>query len=143
MAKSDLVAPKYTGIAQALRVVTLEEGFAALWKGNLANVLRVVPVYGLKFAFNDSIKAAVAGPSKRALDMRDLLWIGTLAGLLQTALTYPLETVRTRLTLGPEQGVRYAGIADCFRQMARTEGAAGLCVAMRAARRASRSPARR
>ena len=51
--------------------------------------------------------------------------MGTLAGLLQTALTYPLETVRTRLTLGPDQGVRYLGIADCFRQMMRTEGIAG------------------
>lgn len=125
---SDLVAPKYTGIMQAFRVVIAEEGVLALWKGNLANVLRVIPVYGLKFAFNDSIKAVVAGPSKRRLDAADLLWVGTLAGLMQTGLTYPLETVRTRLTLGPEQGVRYAGINDCFRQMARTEGISGLCV---------------
>ena len=128
MQGADLVAPKYTGIVQAFRTVVREEGVWALWKGNLANVLRVIPVYGLKFAFNDSIKAFVAGPSKRRLDAGDLLWVGTLAGLMQTALTYPLETVRTRLTLGPEQGVRYAGIADCFRQMARTEGVAGLCV---------------
>ena len=123
---AELAAPKYTGIAQAFRTVVREEGALALWKGNGANVLRVIPVYGLKFAFNDSLKALVAGPQKRALDMSQLLWVGTLAGLLQTALTYPLETVRTRLTLGPEQGVRYAGIADCFRQMVRTEGVGGL-----------------
>jgi hypothetical protein len=128
MQGKDLVAPKYTGILQATGVVLREEGLRAMWKGNGANVLRVVPVYGLKFAFNDSIKAAVAGPSKRRLDMSDLLWVGTLAGLIQTALTYPLETVRTRLTLGPEQGVRYSGIVDCFRQIVRTEGMGGLCV---------------
>lgn len=126
MKGSDLQAPKYTGILQATRVVLREEGFLAMWKGNGANVLRVIPVYGLKFAFNDSIKAMVAGPGRRKLDMSDLLWVGTLAGLLQTALTYPLETVRTRLTLGPEQGVRYKGILDCFQQMIRTEGYAGL-----------------
>ena len=126
MRGADLAAPKYTGIAQAFSTVVREEGALALWKGNGANVLRVIPVYGLKFAFNDTIKALVAGPQKRSLDMAQLLWVGTLAGLLQTALTYPLETVRTRLTLGPEQGVRYAGIADCFRQMVRTEGWAGL-----------------
>ena len=126
MQGSDLLAPKYTGIIQAFRVVIQEEGFWALWKGNLANVLRVIPVYGLKFAFNDSIKALVAGPSKRRLEAADLLWVGTLAGLLQTGLTYPLETVRTRLSLGPEQGVRYAGINDCFKQMFRSEGMAGL-----------------
>ena len=126
MSRADLVKPKYTSINQALLLVVREEGALALWKGNGANVLRVIPVYGLKFAFNDTIKALVAGPQKRSLDMAQLLWVGTLAGLLQTALTYPLETVRTRLTLGPEQGVRYAGIADCFRQMVRTEGWSGL-----------------
>ena len=126
MRGADLAAPKYTGIAQAFSTVVREEGALALWKGNGANVLRVIPVYGLKFAFNDTIKALVAGPQKRSLDMAQLLWVGTLAGLLQTALTYPLETVRTRLTLGPEQGVRYAGIADCFRQMVRTEGLSSL-----------------
>ena len=126
MAERDLVAPKYRGIFQATRVVIAEEGVRGLWKGNLTNVLRVIPVYGLKFAFNDSIKAVVAGPSNARLSTGQLLWVGTLAGLLQTALTYPMETVRTRLTLGPEQGVRYNGIVDCFRQMVRTEGWGGL-----------------
>jgi hypothetical protein len=126
MHKNDLSKPKYTGISQAFLTVVREEGPRALWKGNGANVLRVIPVYGLKFAFNDSIKAVVAGPTHKRLGATDLLWVGTLAGLLQTALTYPLETVRTRLTLGPEQGVRYNGIADCFKQMVRTEGVAGL-----------------
>ena len=130
MQGKDLLTPKYTSITQATRTVVAEEGALALWKGNGANVLRVIPVYGLKFAFNDSIKLLVAGPSKRKLDVTDLLWVGTLAGLMQTALTYPLETVRTRLTLGPEQGVRYNGISDCFKQILKTEGTAGLCVAL-------------
>lgn len=122
----DLVAPKYRGILQAAWVVTKEEGFLALWKGNGANVLRVIPVYGLKFGFNDSIKAIVAGPENKKLTTYQLLWVGTLAGLFQTALTYPLETVRTRLSLGPGQGVQYKGIMDCFKQMVRTEGFQGL-----------------
>lgn len=126
MRAGELAAPKYTGIVQAALLVAREEGVAALWKGNGANVLRVIPVYGLKFAFNDSLKALVAGPGKARLGAADLLAVGTLAGLLQTALTYPLETVRTRLTLGPDQGVRYAGIIDCFRQMLRDEGWRGL-----------------
>ena len=89
-------------------------------------MLRVIPVYGLKFAFNDTFKALVAGPGKKRLTTSELLWVGTLAGLTQTVLTYPLETVRTRLSLGTGQGVQYAGIIDCFRQMQRTEGLAGL-----------------
>lgn len=90
-------------------------------------MLRVIPVYGLKFAFNDTFKAMVAGPSKKRLNTSELLWVGTLAGLFQTVLTYPLEMVRTRLSLGAEQsGVRYNGIVDCIRQVVRSEGAGGL-----------------
>jgi solute carrier family 25 (adenine nucleotide translocator) protein 4/5/6/31 len=122
----DLAAPKYTGIAQTMFLVTKEEGPLALWKGNGANVLRVIPVYGLKFAFNDSFKAIVAGPGKKKLSTSELLWVGTWAGLFQTVITYPLETIRTRLSLGPGQGVAYKGIIDCCQQMVRTEGWAGL-----------------
>jgi len=121
MAGSDLVTPKYTGIWQTAQLVTKEEGPMALWKGNGANVLRVIPVYGLKFAFNDTFKAIVAGPGKKRLDTSELLYIGTLAGLFQTIITYPLETVRTRLSLGHGQGLEYKGIMDCFKQIVKTE----------------------
>lgn len=103
MAEKDLKAPKYTSILQTLALVSKEEGPLALWKGNGANVLRVIPVYGLKFAFNDTFKTLVAGPEKKRLDTGELLAVGTLAGLFQTIITYPLETVRTRLSIGPEQ----------------------------------------
>lgn len=126
MSKNDLVKPKYTGILQTIALVSKEEGALALWKGNGANVLRVIPVYGLKFAFNDTFKTLVAGPGKKRLSTAELLWVGTLAGLFQTIITYPLETVRTRLSVGPEQGVQYKGIVDCVRQMVRTEGVGGL-----------------
>lgn len=90
-------------------------------------VLRVIPVYGLKFSFNDSFKAVVAGPARKTLTVGQLLTVGTLSGLFQTIITYPLETLRTRLSLGAEQGgVRYAGIVDCVRQMVRSEGAGAL-----------------
>ena len=46
MKGADLVAPKYTGIVQTFWLVMKEEGPFALWKGNGANVLRVIPVYG-------------------------------------------------------------------------------------------------
>ena len=87
----------------------------------------MIPVYGLKFSFNDSFKAVVAGPARKTLTVGQLLTVGTLSGLFQTIITYPLETLRTRLSLGAEQGgVRYAGIVDCVRQMVRTEGAGAL-----------------
>jgi solute carrier family 25 (adenine nucleotide translocator) protein 4/5/6/31 len=127
MRKADLVSPKYTGILQTFALVSREEGPLALWKGNGANVMRVIPVYGLKFSFNDSFKAMVAGPARKQLSVGELLTVGTLSGLFQTIITYPLETLRTRLSLGAEQGgVRYNGILDCVRQMVRSEGPGAL-----------------
>lgn len=68
----------------------------------------------------------VAGPGAKKLSTSELLWVGTLAGLMQTILTYPLETIRTRLSIGAGQGVQYKGISDCITQMLKTEGARGL-----------------
>ena len=70
MAKQDLVKPKYTSILQTLALVSKEEGVHALWKGNGANVLRVIPVYGLKFAWvmreGRPVALLRAGPALKA-----------------------------------------------------------------------------
>jgi hypothetical protein len=47
------------GVLQTLIQVGREEGFLALFKGNGANVLRIVPNYALKFAGNDLLRDAV------------------------------------------------------------------------------------
>ncbi len=47
---------KYQSVGQTLLRVVREEGLLALYKGNLANVARVVPTYALKFMFNDRFK---------------------------------------------------------------------------------------
>ena len=117
--------PKYRGVLGTMRQVVKEEGFLSLYKGNGANVLRVVPVYSLKFMFNDAFRDLVK-QGDEPLSFSGLILSGTMAGLFQTCVTYPLETVRTRLTLGIGLGVKYNGILDVFRTTIRTEGVAGL-----------------
>lgn len=118
--------PKYKGVFHTLRFVIKEEGFLALFRGNGANVVRVIPNYGLKFAFNDSIKALVKKPgqSDKDLSFYQMMMSGTMAGTMQICITYPLEVVRTRLTLAHDQmtGPPYRGIMDCFRRSVRAEG---------------------
>ena len=55
---------QYKNVFQASSKIMKEEGFFAFYKGNGANVLRVIPVYALKFAFNDSFKATIARPGQ-------------------------------------------------------------------------------
>lgn len=116
---------KYHGIVQTGVTVVKEEGLRALYKGNGANVLRIVPTYALKFAFNDTFKNMVRKPGqKQPLSFMQMMGAGTAAGLTQITITYPLEVVRTRLCLseGMRQGAQYNGIIDCARTTLRTEG---------------------
>ena len=117
---------KYKGIVQTLRVILKEEGVYGWFKGNGANVLRVVPVYALKFAFNDTFKNLFKQPGK-PLTNWELMASGTLAGLFQQIMTYPLETIRTRLSLASHMSnVQYKGIIDAFRGTIKHEGVQGL-----------------
>jgi solute carrier family 25 (adenine nucleotide translocator) protein 4/5/6/31 len=134
----------YNGMIQSLMTVTREEGIFSLWKGNGANVVRVVPVYALKFALNDFFKDTAislrgsqppsAGSDQSSphgsipykLSFWEKALAGSLAGLFQIVATYPLEVVRTRLTMGPGLGIQYKGILDCFSQTLRNEGVTGL-----------------
>jgi hypothetical protein len=70
---------KYSGTWGTLSTISAEEGFAGLWKGNFANVLRVVPVYALKFSFNDTFKVMVGGNAAGQLNFSQLLLSGTMA----------------------------------------------------------------
>lgn len=75
--------PKYHGIAQTLRLVVKEEGIVGWYKGNLANVVRVVPVYSLKFALNDEFKRMLRSEPNEKLPIWKLLIAGNMAGISQ------------------------------------------------------------
>lgn len=117
---------KYRGLFGTMLKVVREEGIFALYRGNGANVLRVIPVYALKFTFNDFFVDLVKkDTSKDKLEFYELILSGTMAGLFQTCITYPLETVRTRLSAGRALGANYSGIADVFSSIIKTEGFRG------------------
>ena len=108
--------PKYKGMVHTVRTVYAEEGVMSFWKGNSANVLRVVPVYSLKFSFNERFRDELKTRPGQKLSVSQKLAAGTASGLMTSLLTYPLETVRTRLALGKAFGSHYSGIFDCFKQ---------------------------
>jgi solute carrier family 25 (mitochondrial phosphate transporter), member 23/24/25/41 len=117
--------PKYRGIVQTGLRLAREEGVASLWRGNGANVARIIPIYAMRLGLNDTIKELVVGRQRvqsGQLTFAELVACGTVTGLIQQVITYPLETVRTRLSLGPSLGMQYRGIVDCTRRMIAEEG---------------------
>lgn len=67
------IAPekRFKGMGDAFRRIPAEQGFASLWRGNMANVVRYFPTQALNFAFKDTYKqvrpavVAVAAASGR------------------------------------------------------------------------------
>jgi len=116
------------GILGTLMAIVRDEGALALYKGNWANVVRVVPVYALKFSFNDTFVewTKLPGQTKRDLSWTQLMLAGTLAGLFQQTITYPLDVVRTRMTLPTKAGGNYTSITNCLRRMVAEEGGLSL-----------------
>eukprot|EP01083_Nonionella_stella_P141990 438448_1 len=126
--RSSVERPKYTSIVGTLRNIVQEDGVRGFYRGNGTNVLRVVPVYALKFGFNDTFKDWVRRSEQDVKDLNfsQLIQAGSLAGLCQIGVTYPLEVVRTRLSLCSAWESKYRGIVHCAMTTVRHEGVAAL-----------------
>ncbi|KAG0281281.1 hypothetical protein BGZ96_001194 [Linnemannia gamsii] len=93
----------YQGVIPTLRKMWVEEGFLGFMRGNGTNVIRIVPYSAVQFASYEQFKKLLMDPSKRDLDTPRRLAAGALAGLTSVAFTYPLDIVRTRLSIQSAQ----------------------------------------
>ena len=119
---SGTTATAYTGVWQAASKILKEEGFAAFWKGNGTNIIRIFPYSAGQLMSNDQYKRILANADGELTVPRRLV-AGACAGMTATALTHPLDTVRLRLAL-PNSG--YSGMGNAFTMMVRHEGAVSL-----------------
>jgi len=80
-----------------LRAVIKKEGLRYLWKGNATNCMRVFPQTALNYSiFNFCKNNVFSDISNNALKN---FCSGTMGGGVSTLCTYPLETIRSRLSL--------------------------------------------
>lgn len=101
------------------------EGWQGLWRGNTANVVRVIPNKGVLMMCSDMYKAGVAAalPSCNGATISSIA--GGLAGLTAVLTTYPLELVRTRMAFRICDDVaytQYASILSTLRSVVSTGG---------------------
>jgi len=135
MLKSGRLSVPYKGISDCFRRVIAEEGVPALWRGNLANVLRYFPTQALNFAFKDTFKR-MFGFNKD----KDGYWkwfagnlaSGGLAGAASLTMVYSLDYARTRLANDNKAAKKgggerqFNGLVDVYRKTLATDGVAGL-----------------
>jgi len=123
---------RYKGIIDVLVRVPKEQGFAALWRGNLANVIRYFPTQALNFAFKDTFKKLfLDGVDKKTQFTR--FFIGNLAsggaaGATSLCFVYPLDFARTRLAadVGKGDSREFKGLGDCLVKIVKSDGPIGL-----------------
>ncbi|KAG0058848.1 hypothetical protein BGZ90_004739 [Linnemannia elongata] len=93
----------YQGVIATLRKMWVEEGFLGFMRGNGTNVIRIVPYSAVQFASYEQFKKLLRDPTTHDLDTPRRLTAGALAGLTSVAFTYPLDIVRTRLSIQSAQ----------------------------------------
>ncbi|XP_019747783.1 calcium-binding mitochondrial carrier protein SCaMC-3-like isoform X4 [Hippocampus comes] len=104
-----------------LRGMIQEGGVFSLWRGNGINVLKIAPESAIKFMAYEQIKWLIRGSREgESLKVQERFLAGSLAGATAQTIIYPMEVLKTRLTLRTTG--QYAGMADCARQILRREG---------------------
>ena len=130
MCRGDAVA----SMTDELRKTWKREGFRGMFKGNGANCLKVAPSRGTQFLVYEFVKrkmvlasfgmvAAGAGGGAGSLHAGARLCAGGVAGMVAAAIVYPLEVVKTMLTLYPE---KCESIGAALGFVHRTSGIGGL-----------------
>jgi len=132
---------KYNGFIDALVRVPKEQGFAALWRGNLANCLRYFPTQAMNFAFKEKYQSMFVRPREEvgfAKYFAGYLAAGGAAGATSLTVSYPLEFAFTRLAAdtgsshghggaaGAAAKRQYNGIIDCLAKIVKSDGIRGI-----------------
>jgi hypothetical protein len=116
----------YTGFLPAFATIYKEEGLRGFWKGNGVACLRLFPYSAVKFFVFDELKPLFLNKMGR-LDPNMSVVCGATAGIIATLAVYPLDLVKTRLTVQNESHAdkAYNGVIDCMAKVYKTEGVRG------------------
>uniref|UniRef100_A0A7N0ZTP1 Uncharacterized protein n=1 Tax=Kalanchoe fedtschenkoi TaxID=63787 RepID=A0A7N0ZTP1_KALFE len=101
------------------------DGWKGLFRGNLINVIRVAPSKAIELFVYEAVNKHLSSKlsEERKIPVPPPLVAGACAGVSSTLCMYPLELVKTRLTI--QRGV-YSGLTDAFIKILREGGPAEL-----------------
>lgn len=98
-----------------------QHGVLALWRGNSATMIRIVPYAALQYCSHEHIKQALkvdTNERKKNHKLRSFA-AGSLAGLFSSICTYPLDLARARMAIAESDKVK---LMDIFRTLVRRDG---------------------
>jgi len=137
MLKSGRLNERYKGIVDCFQRTIRNEGWLALWRGNLANVIRYFPTQALNFAFKDFFRKLFNFNKDRdgyAKWFVGNVMSGGAAGACSLLFVYSLDYARTRLANdakaakkgGGSTERQFNGLIDVYKKTFASDGIAGL-----------------
>ncbi|XP_051954272.1 calcium-binding mitochondrial carrier protein SCaMC-1-like [Xyrauchen texanus] len=96
-----------------------EGGVASMWRGNGVNVIKIAPETAIKFMAYEQYKKLLAKDGGK-IQSHERFMAGSLAGATAQTAIYPIEVMKTRLTL--RKTGQYSGMFDCAKKILRKEG---------------------
>ncbi|CDP06490.1 unnamed protein product [Coffea canephora] len=91
---------KGIGFIEAITLIGKEEGIKGYWKGNLPQVIRIIPYSAVQLFAYETYKKLFSGKDG-TLSVIGRLAAGACAGMTSTFVTYPLDVLRLRLAVEP------------------------------------------
>ena len=113
---------QHTGVIGTFKNIYHQEGMKGFWKGNGVACLRLFPYSAINFAAFGEMKKMLLDPETGRLSNWNSLVAGAIAGVIATVAVYPLDMVKTRLTVQVDGELKYKGIIDAFRVIFKEEG---------------------
>ncbi|KAJ4978431.1 hypothetical protein NE237_009211 [Protea cynaroides] len=110
---------KGIGFIEAMMLIGKEEGIKGYWKGNLPQVIRIIPYSAVQLFAYEVYKKLFSGKNGE-LSVIGRLAAGACAGMTSTLVTYPLDVLRLRLAVEPG----YRTMSEVALNMLRDEGIA-------------------
>lgn len=100
-------------------------GFTALWRGNSATMIRILPYAALQYCSHEQFKILLkvdTNERKKNGKAKSFL-AGSLAGLVSSICTYPLDLARARMAVSQSDKVR---LTEIFKTLVIKDGYAAL-----------------
>ncbi|KAM1949446.1 hypothetical protein ACFX15_009500 [Malus domestica] len=112
-------AKKAISFLEAITMIGKEEGIKGYWKGNLPQVIRIIPYSAVQLFAYEAYKKLFRGKDGE-LSLLGRLAAGACAGMTSTFVTYPLDVLRLRLAVEPG----YRTMSEIALNMLKEEGVA-------------------
>ena len=113
---------QHTGFIGTFKNIYKQEGMKGFWKGNGIACVRLFPYSAINFAAFGEFKKRLMDPNTGRLSSFNSLLAGACAGVIATVSVYPLDMIKTRLTVQVDGQAKYKGIFDAFRVIFKEEG---------------------